>query len=69
MLICFIISRRQNNSTNNQVSGNPSNSPTTANESVAVDTPVSSVPQPSNNQQRPRIENGSNNNSPTCKLK
>ncbi|KAF7405811.1 hypothetical protein HZH68_005180 [Vespula germanica] len=64
-IISNLLNRRQNNSTSNQVSGNPSNSPTTANESVAVDTPVSSVAQPSTNQQRPRVENGSNNNSPT----
>ncbi|XP_015179970.1 PREDICTED: E3 ubiquitin-protein ligase SMURF1 [Polistes dominula] len=65
-IISNLLNRRQNNSTNNQVSGNPNNSPAATNESVAVETPVSSIPpQISTNQQRPRIENGSNNNSPT----
>lgn len=63
-------SRRQNNSTTNQTSSSI-NSPavTAANETTETDTPTSPSIQCNIVQQRPRTENGSNNNSPTCKYR
>ncbi|KAK2585056.1 hypothetical protein KPH14_008575 [Odynerus spinipes] len=57
--------KRQNNSTSNQVSVNATSPPSVTSEPAVVVDTVSSVPQPATNQQRPRTESGSNNNSPT----
>ncbi|KZC13825.1 E3 ubiquitin-protein ligase SMURF2, partial [Dufourea novaeangliae] len=63
-IISNLLNRRQNNSTPNQTSS-ANNSTTTANETAEADTPASPSIQCNIVQQRPRTENGSNNNSPT----
>ncbi|KAK2585057.1 hypothetical protein KPH14_008575 [Odynerus spinipes] len=64
-IISNLLNRRQNNSTSNQVSVNATSPPSVTSEPAVVVDTVSSVPQPATNQQRPRTESGSNNNSPT----
>ncbi|XP_031829010.1 SMAD specific E3 ubiquitin protein ligase [Nomia melanderi] len=65
-IISNLLNRRQNNSTTNQTSSS-NNSPTVtaANETTETETPTSPSIQCNIVQQRPRTENGSNNNSPT----
>lgn len=60
----FYHSRRQNST--NQTTSNSNNS-ATINESTEIETPASPSIQCNIVQQRSRTENGSNNNSPTCK--
>ncbi|CAK9828166.1 E3 ubiquitin-protein ligase SMURF2 [Anthophora retusa] len=62
-IITNLLNRRQN-STTNQPTSNSNNSATTASESAEADTPASPSIQCNIVQQRPRTENGSNNNSP-----
>ncbi|KAK9299882.1 hypothetical protein QLX08_007266 [Tetragonisca angustula] len=63
-IISNLLNRRQN-STTNQTTSNSNNSTVAANESAEIETPVSPSIQSNIVQQRPRTENGSNNNSPT----
>ncbi|XP_076762806.1 SMAD specific E3 ubiquitin protein ligase isoform X2 [Xylocopa sonorina] len=56
---------KRQNSTTNQTTSSANNPAGTANESVEAETPASPSVQCNVVQQRPRTENGSNNNSPT----